>query len=668
MTIFDDITAALRGKFQPAGQSLKAAADNLRMGLWGKPQRPDYSMETLFAAARTNEVVFACLEVAGQALVDPRIYVERRNTDGTWAEQDLHPAAMLLKRPNPFYNETTFLRAAYTSMHVAGIFYVEIVRKTPNSPPVALYPLDPSRIKVILLQNGNVDYYEWQDGNVKVRVDVDNMMVWRKPDLQARWFGISPLGVAMGAIAGDSAQTNFIQAFFDGGGQPSGILTVKDRTLTAEEAEAIRQGWRAKFDGRRGGDRRDIAVLDNNAVYAKVGAGLDEIASEQLRGIAETRICMVFSTPPLIIYSYIGLQGATYSNLKEAWAQFWDSKLTPWLKEYRTWLTDQLLIQFEDDALIFGERVRFNWDMSQVAALSDDMDAISNRTREEWKLDLITRAEARTRLKLETNETGGDVFYSQVVVGKTASVEIAEPPQKTPPKMLPAPAGRKALVTDAQLKAIDDGRESLASRIQVKVESYLEQEYNGFADSASAEGGDDGDHIAGIMRPGYRGAIKLAYEDAEALLSEHNVDIAFDLKNPRVVETIAGLMTRVKSITGTTKEDVRAIIANGVDAGLSTEQIGAKIREAAPELSKSRAWTIARTETADAYSRGALLAYKESGVVTHVEWNATLDNKTSQVCTGLHDKRVPLGEAFPGGFGGPPAHPNCRSVLLPIVE
>jgi len=308
MTIFDDITAALRGKFQPRGPSLKAAADNLKMGLWGKPQRPDYNTETLLMAARTNEVVFACLDSGAQALADLRIFVERMQPDGTWKEEDTHPARMLISRPNPYYNETSLIRAAYLSMHIAGIFYVEIVRASKNGPPVALYPLDPSKVYVVLLQNGNIDYFEWRDGNVKVRIDVENMMVWRKPDLQAMWFGISPLGVAMGAIAGDSAQTNFIQAFFDGGGQPSGILTVKDRTLTAEEAEAIRQGWRAKFDGRRGGDRRDIAVLDNNAVYAKVGAGLDEIASEQLRAIAESRICMVFNTPPIVIFSFSGLR------------------------------------------------------------------------------------------------------------------------------------------------------------------------------------------------------------------------------------------------------------------------------------------------------------------------------------------------------------------------
>jgi SPP1 gp7 family putative phage head morphogenesis protein len=105
-----------------------------------------------------------------------------------------------------------------------------------------------------------------------------------------------------------------------------------------------------------------------------------------------------------------------------------------------------------------------------------------------------------------------------------------------------------------------------------------------------------------------------------------------------------------------------------LERGDSIEQIAAKIRERAPDLSRSRAEMIARTETADAYTRGSILAYEESGVVTGLEWNATLDQRTSQVCTGLHGQKIGLKEKFSNGTQGPPAHPNCRSVVLPIVD
>lgn len=664
-----------RPRFQP---SLKQIGDVTPTGIVGKPQTPNRDMDTLFRASTTNEVVYACLQVMAQASVDPRLYVEERSTGGEWEEVEMHPAQMLMRAPHPLYTESAFTRAVLVSMHVAGVFYAEKLRRTKNGPPVALWPIDPTRLRPVPDAIGGVAYYEWRDRGQIKRIETDDVIAWRTPDITDRYQNVSPLGVAMGAIAGDTQQTNYINAFFEGGGVPAGILTVKDRAISEEESQSIRERWRALFDPKRGGDRKDIAVLDQNAAYQQMGAHLNQIQSEELRSIAESRICMVFGVPPLIIYSYFGLVNSKYSNLKEAWAQFWDSKLTPWFKEYRTFLTTTLLREFEDDTLIDGERVRFQWDMSQVAALADDMDAISTRAALLWEKGLMMRNEARAMVGLDEVD-GGDVFCAdaqpapepmQITAPDAAPVQDnpEDDPEDDQPKQLPDPEKKSLTFTPEDVKAIDDGKETIVGRARVEVEQYLEMEYNGMADSASAEGGDDGAKIAAVMTPHYRAAVKLAYDTAEEQLADYDVSISFDLANPRVRETISGLLTAVKSITGTTKEDVRGIIANGLERGLSIPQITAAIRERAPELSKSRAEMIARTETADAYTRGAILAYEESGVVTGYEWDATLDKRTSQVCQGLNGQKIKAGQRFSNGGVGPPAHPNCRSVLLPLVD
>ncbi|HEU4328071.1 MAG TPA: minor capsid protein, partial [Roseiflexaceae bacterium] len=76
---------------------------------------------------------------------------------------------------------------------------------------------------------------------------------------------------------------------------------------------------------------------------------------------------------------------------------------------------------------------------------------------------------------------------------------------------------------------------------------------------------------------------------------------------------------------------------------------------------------IARTETAGAYSRGSILAWQESGVVTHVEWLSTVDSETAPECRALNGQRVPLGSAFSDGAKHPPRHPACRCVLLALI-
>jgi hypothetical protein len=110
--------------------------------------------------------------------------------------------------------------------------------------------------------------------------------------------------------------------------------------------------------------------------------------------------------PPLIIYAYTGMARATYSNLKEAWASFWDATLTPMYKDYRTWLTWSLLRQFVNEELIYGERIRLNWDMKQVSALNEDVTEIQKRARENFRAGGLTLNEYRALIGQKPDPQG----------------------------------------------------------------------------------------------------------------------------------------------------------------------------------------------------------------------------------------------------------------------
>jgi SPP1 gp7 family putative phage head morphogenesis protein len=441
--------------------------------------------------------------------------------------------------------------------------------------------------------------------------------------------------------------------------------------VTPLEADEIREKWRAKFSPMLGGNMSDIAVLDENADFEILGARLNELQSEELRSVAESRICMVFGVPPLVIYAYIGMLRSIQSNLREAWQQFWDSTLTPEYKAARQWLTSRLLTEFESDELVLGERVRCQWDMSQVAAMQDDVDAVHQRARENYIAGGITRNEYRAIIGLPADDQRGDEYSTQ---------PAPAPASDGAPKRLPAPDRKRftPMLTKDEVDQIEGNREKIAGKAQIKVESYITKEYEQAAgrlkESGSVDetiaGTDDGAGIQKVMTPYYKMSLRAAYEDADMLLAEFDVGVSFNLSNPRVQDTLGLLLTQVRGITDTTREELRAIIGAGLQDGKSTEQIAAAIRADAPEIGKRRSMVIARTETAKAYTNGALLAYEDTGVVEMVEWNATLDNRTSDVCERLHGKRISLAEAQSNGFegfNGPPAHPNCRSVILPVV-
>ena len=164
------------------------------------------------------------------------------------------------------------------------------------------------------------------------------------------------------------------------------------------------------------------------------------------------------------------------------------------------------------------------------------------------------------------------------------------------------------------------------------------------------------DDMAAALSEVYPDLFKLAYLAANADLP---VSVSFDLKNPRVKDTIAELAKNIRGVSDSIKESARGVVDSGLDAGHSTQQIAKALREYGVTDSKSRSETIARTETATAYNRGATLAYRDAGV-TRVR---VLDGDFDEVCAGVDGQEWTLEEAD----ANPIAHPNCTRAFVPIV-
>lgn len=71
----------------------------------------------------------------------------------------------------------------------------------------------------------------------------------------------------------------------------------------------------------------------------------------------------------------------------------------------------------------------------------------------------------------------------------------------------------------------------------------------------------------------------------------------------------------------------------------------------------------ARTKFTETMNRGRLEAFNESGVVSGYQYSAILDDRTTDICRGLHGKFFKAGNE-----PIPPMHFNCRSTLIPITK
>jgi len=132
---------------------------------------------------------------------------------------------------------------------------------------------------------------------------------------------------------------------------------------------------------------------------------------------------------------------------------------------------------------------------------------------------------------------------------------------------------------------------------------------------------------------------RLAYD-------ELGIAAGFDETDPRAIEWIeANAKNAAFSITDTQYEALKKTLMEGLADGESIATLRKRI-ETTMDIARARAEMIARTEVLKASNRGALIAYKQSGLVEGKQWLATADRRTCAACSEMDGKTMPLDEPF----------------------
>lgn len=107
-------------------------------------------------------------------------------------------------------------------------------------------------------------------------------------------------------------------------------------------------------------------------------------------------------------------------------------------------------------------------------------------------------------------------------------------------------------------------------------------------------------------------------------------------------------------------------VKSGFVQGQTTRQIVKQVVGAGGlgDVSERHAATVVRTALNHVSTEARLLTLqKNSDVVQKYEWVSTLDSRTSTICRSRDGQKYEFGK---GPL--PPAHPNCRSAISPVVS
>jgi hypothetical protein len=164
---------------------------------------------------------------------------------------------------------------------------------------------------------------------------------------------------------------------------------------------------------------------------------------------------------------------------------------------------------------------------------------------------------------------------------------------------------------------------------------------------------------------------------------------AFNAGAPNVQAWVESSVTRLaEDIRFGTVTRVSDLLGDSLDRGESIDDIARKLTsEGYDDL---RAETIARTESARAYSQGNIEGWEQSGVVDRKAWSpnpgACEFCQAAAAKFGADEQAIPLrADFFSNGseivaasgkkmtidyaaVNGPPLHPGCRCSLMPVLS
>ncbi|MDA8095578.1 MAG: phage portal protein [Betaproteobacteria bacterium] len=332
-------------------------------------------------ASMQLSAVFACVRIIAQQFASLPFCLYRNRPDGGKDIVTDHPVySLIARRPNPYQNGFEWREMMAGHLALRGNAYNQIVSDARGN-IVALIPLHPDRVKILLQPGGNWSYqYSDLQGN---QVMFSRGEIWHLRGLSADGIiGLSPIALARESVGGAIAAQNYGARFFANDATPAGGWveypgTFKDKMAREQFRESVQEA-------QAGVNRGKIAVFEYGMKYHQISVTPDDAQFLETRKWQVNDIARWFGVPP---HKIGDLSAATNNNIEQQAQEFVQETLGPMAERWEAAIEADLL--FDDDGLeaefLFSQLLRGD---SVARATYYQMGIMAG-----W----LTRNEARTR-------------------------------------------------------------------------------------------------------------------------------------------------------------------------------------------------------------------------------------------------------------------------------
>lgn len=250
--------------------------------------------------------LYACLARISKDIGKLTFQLKQEDSSRIWRTTTSPSFTPVLSKPNHYQTQNQFRESWILSKLMQGNTYV-LKQRDNRGVVVRLYVLDPCRVKPLVSDSGDI-FYELSadrtnllpDGNPNgenLVVPAREIIHDREVCLHHPLIGVPPLCAAYWPAVKNLKILKSATEFFEGGGQPGGILTAPG-SINPDDAQRLSDYFTENFTGENSGN---IAVVGDGLKFESLSAkSVDSQMVEQLR-YSDEQICQPFGMPPFKI-------------------------------------------------------------------------------------------------------------------------------------------------------------------------------------------------------------------------------------------------------------------------------------------------------------------------------------------------------------------------------
>lgn len=500
-----------------------------------------------------------------------------------------HPLLDLLMRPNPMQGRAAFFESLVAFFRIAGNSYIEA-----NGPdasglgiPTELWPMRPDRTKVIPGEFGLPSGFEYRVNGLLHKYAVDPIK-GRSPICHLKtfnplndWYGMSPIQAASLAIDQHNASGIWNLSLLQNRATPSGafVVQVSDSNPTGKlddvQYARLEKRLETKFMGAENAGRPQL--FEGGLDWKEMGFSPQDMDWINGKNTSARDIALALSYPPILL----GIPGdSTYNNQKEARLALYEEAVLPTMDfirdEFNNWLVPR-----------YGDGLYLDYDRDKIDALAPKREAVWTRVQ---TAEFLTANEKREAVGYEPMPGGDTLFTSAALI----PLELA------------------ASQDDSQ----DDPTTDNHGDFQNDDNSSDDSSSDPNADDPNADNADAGKRALAKLEIKARNT---RFEDFVKRFTESYVGNRITKIQERSREVV------VKAI----REAQLDFLKEGSTLPDLTTAIQEKVSDVYEDFSKTRARTIARTETSVASNEGSRAAAKSLNIPNlQKEWLSGDDDRT----------------------------------------